>query len=54
MPWYRGAALIDRLDAIELRRADNLHLQHIEVERSARARIKGQRPCVLWFTGLPV
>ncbi|PPV05533.1 bifunctional sulfate adenylyltransferase subunit 1/adenylylsulfate kinase [Xanthomonas bromi] len=35
-----------------LRRAGNVHWQHLEVDRSARARIKGQTPRVLWFTGL--
>ena len=35
-----------------LRRADNVHWQHLDVDRGARARIKGQSPRVLWFTGL--
>ncbi len=35
-----------------LRRADNIHLQHLDVDKTARAGIKLQRPCVLWFTGL--
>ncbi|HET6805223.1 MAG TPA: adenylyl-sulfate kinase, partial [Frateuria sp.] len=35
-----------------LRRADNIHWQHTEVDRVARARIKGQTPACLWFTGL--
>jgi bifunctional enzyme CysN/CysC len=35
-----------------LRRADNVHWQHIDVDKAARARIKGQSPKVLWFTGL--
>jgi bifunctional enzyme CysN/CysC len=35
-----------------LRRAANIHWQHIDVDRTARARIKGQQPRVLWFTGL--
>ncbi len=35
-----------------LRRADNVHWQHIDVDKAARARIKGQAPKVLWFTGL--
>ena len=35
-----------------LRRAANIHWQHLDVDRSARARIKGQQPRVLWFTGL--
>ena len=35
-----------------LRRAQNIHIQHTDVNRAARATIKGQRPGVLWFTGL--
>lgn len=35
-----------------LRRAGNVHWQHLDVDRAARARIKGQSPRVLWFTGL--
>ncbi len=35
-----------------LRRAHNLHWQALDVNKDARARLKGQRPCVLWFTGL--
>ncbi|WP_039812194.1 sulfate adenylyltransferase subunit CysN [Xanthomonas arboricola] len=35
-----------------LRRAGNVHWQHLDVDRAARARIKGQAPRVLWFTGL--
>jgi bifunctional enzyme CysN/CysC len=35
-----------------LRRAVNVQWQLGEVERAERAAIKGQKPCVLWFTGL--
>ncbi|MBB4130972.1 bifunctional enzyme CysN/CysC [Xanthomonas campestris] len=35
-----------------LRRAGNVHWQHLDVDRAARAYIKGQTPRVLWFTGL--
>ena len=35
-----------------LRRAANIHWQHLEVDKSARARAKGQQPRCLWFTGL--
>ena len=44
-----GAGMID----FGLRRADNVSRQEIEVGKAQRARQKGQRPCVLWFTGLP-
>jgi bifunctional enzyme CysN/CysC len=35
-----------------LRRADNVHWQALEVDKTAHATLKGQRPCVVWFTGL--
>ncbi|GAA6212342.1 sulfate adenylyltransferase subunit CysN [Hyphomicrobiales bacterium 4NK60-0047b] len=34
------------------RRADNVHWQHMAVDKDARALAKGQKPCCLWFTGL--
>jgi bifunctional enzyme CysN/CysC len=35
-----------------LRRAENLHWQKTKVDKDYRAHLKGQRPSVLWFTGL--
>ncbi len=35
-----------------LRRATNIHWQALNVNRDSRAALKGQKPCVLWFTGL--
>ncbi|OJX68167.1 sulfate adenylyltransferase subunit CysN [Magnetospirillum sp. 64-120] len=35
-----------------LRRADNIHWQSVIVDKGARAALKHQKPCVLWFTGL--
>jgi bifunctional enzyme CysN/CysC len=35
-----------------LRRSHNIHMQHVDVDKAARATAKGQRPGVLWFTGL--
>src|SRR3984885_10730862 len=35
-----------------LRRASNVHWQALDVDRAARAEMKGQVPVVLWFTGL--
>jgi bifunctional enzyme CysN/CysC len=43
-----GAGLIQ----FALRRADNIHWQAVDVNKTARASLKGQKPCVLWFTGL--
>ena len=44
-----GLGLID----FALRRAGNIQWQPLAVGREARALQKRQRPCVLWFTGLP-
>jgi bifunctional enzyme CysN/CysC len=35
-----------------LRRATNVHWQALDVNASTRAAMKGQKPVVLWFTGL--
>ncbi|MGA1639803.1 MAG: sulfate adenylyltransferase subunit CysN [Steroidobacteraceae bacterium] len=35
-----------------LRRADNVHWQALDVDKRARSASKGQKACVLWFTGL--
>jgi bifunctional enzyme CysN/CysC len=43
-----GAGLIQ----FALRRADNIHWQALDVNKIARSHLKGQKPCVLWFTGL--
>jgi bifunctional enzyme CysN/CysC len=34
-----------------LRRAMNIHRQHLDVSRETHAQLKGQKPAVLWFTG---
>jgi bifunctional enzyme CysN/CysC len=56
-----GFILIDRMTNhtvgagmlhFALRRAHNIHMQHVDVDKAARAAHKGQRPLVLWFTGL--
>ncbi|SFM38449.1 adenylylsulfate kinase /sulfate adenylyltransferase subunit 1 [Ectothiorhodospira mobilis] len=43
-----GAGMIE----FALRRAHNIHLQHVDVDKAARAALKGHRPGVIWFTGL--
>jgi bifunctional enzyme CysN/CysC len=43
-----AAGMID----FSLRRATNIRWQTLDVDKSVRARLKQQRPCVLWFTGL--
>ena len=35
-----------------LRRAANIHWQAVDVHKAARAALAGQKPAVLWFTGL--
>jgi bifunctional enzyme CysN/CysC len=43
-----GAGMID----FSLMRATNVHWQAVDVNKEARAAMKGQKPAVLWFTGL--
>jgi bifunctional enzyme CysN/CysC len=56
-----GFILIDRMSHrtagagmlhFALRRAHNIHPQALDVDKAARAALKGQKPCVVWFTGL--
>ena len=56
-----GFILIDRLSNetmaagminFALRRAQNIHWQAVDLSPAARAGQKGQKACVLWFTGL--
>ena len=55
-----GYILIDRLSNntvgagllhFALRRSQNIHIQHTDVDKAVRSQQKGQKPCVLWFTG---
>jgi bifunctional enzyme CysN/CysC len=56
-----GFILIDRMSNhtvgagmlhFALRRAHNIHLQHLDVDKPARAALMDQKPMVLWLTGL--
>jgi bifunctional enzyme CysN/CysC len=56
-----GFILIDRLTNetvgagmlhFALHRAHNIHLQRVDVDKAARAALKGQRPCMVWLTAL--
>jgi bifunctional enzyme CysN/CysC len=56
-----GFILIDRITngtvgagmiRFALRRAQNIHWQALDVTRESRSAAKGQKPAVLWFTGL--
>lgn len=43
-----GAGLIH----FALRRSQNIHWQSVDINKTARAALNGQRGCILWFTGL--
>lgn len=43
-----GAGMIN----FALRRADNIHWQSLAVDKTARSELNGQRPVMVWFTGL--
>jgi len=43
-----GAGMIE----FPLRRATNIHWQSVTIDKQSRAELKGQKPQVLWFTGL--
>ncbi|MGN6167496.1 MAG: sulfate adenylyltransferase subunit CysN [Solirubrobacteraceae bacterium] len=56
-----GFVLIDRITSqtvgagmlnFALRRSHTVQWQSIDVDKSAHAKLKGHRPCVLWMTGL--
>jgi bifunctional enzyme CysN/CysC len=56
-----GFVLIDRITNatvgagllhFELRRSQNVRWQEVEIDKAAHAQLKGQRPCLLWLTGL--
>jgi bifunctional enzyme CysN/CysC len=43
-----GAGLLD----FALRRAHNIHVQQLDLNKAVRSQLKGQKPCVLWLTGI--
>ena len=56
-----GFILIDRMNNntvgagmlhFALRRAHNIHLQAVDIDKAARSTLMGHKPAVLWFTGL--
>ncbi len=60
-PETGGFILVDRVSGqtmgagmlkFALRRSQNVHWQAVDVNKQARATIKRQRACVLWYTGL--
>ena len=50
--FHNGTIAAGMIDSA-LNRTDNLRWQDLDVGKELRSRQKGQRPCVLWFTGLP-
>jgi bifunctional enzyme CysN/CysC len=61
VPATGGFILIDRFTNstlaagtidFALRRGENIHPQQLDVSQRTRASLKGQRPAILWFTGL--
>jgi bifunctional enzyme CysN/CysC len=49
---FTNATLGAGMISFGLRRATNIHWQALDVDKRARAGLKGQKPAVLWFTGL--
>jgi bifunctional enzyme CysN/CysC len=49
---YTNATIAAGMIDFALRRADNIHWQSVDIHKAARASLKGQKPFVLWFTGL--
>jgi bifunctional enzyme CysN/CysC len=47
-----GATVAAGMIHFALRRAHNIHRQALRVDRNDRAALKGQKPTVVWFTGL--
>jgi len=56
-----GYILVDRLTNatvaaglinFALRRSQNIHVQHVDVNKAARNELNRQKSCVVWFTGL--
>jgi bifunctional enzyme CysN/CysC len=49
---HSNAILAAGMIRFALRRASNTYFQSFEVTKTARAQLNGQRPVMLWFTGL--
>jgi bifunctional enzyme CysN/CysC len=49
---FSNATVAAGMIAFPLRRATNIHVQQLAVDKAARADIKGQKPLIVWFTGL--
>lgn len=49
---FTNASVAAGMISFPLRRATNIVRQQLAVDRAARARLKTQKPTILWFTGL--
>jgi bifunctional enzyme CysN/CysC len=49
---YSNATVAGGMIEFGLRRATNVHWQALDVSKQSRADLKGQKPVILWFTGL--
>ncbi|MCA9419507.1 MAG: sulfate adenylyltransferase subunit CysN [Nitrospira sp.] len=49
---YSQATLAAGMIDFALRRAENIRWQSVDIHKDARATLKGQKPFILWFTGL--
>jgi bifunctional enzyme CysN/CysC len=49
---FSNATLAAGMIDFALRRGENIHPQQLDVSKRARSALKGQRPAILWFTGL--
>ena len=49
---YSNATIAAGMIDFALRRSDNIHWQSVDIHKAARAYLKGQKPFILWFTGL--
>ncbi|WP_342347198.1 sulfate adenylyltransferase subunit CysN [uncultured Nitrospira sp.] len=49
---FTNATLAAGIIHFALRRAENIHWQSVDIHKDVRATLKGQKPFILWFTGL--
>ncbi|MEX0590548.1 MAG: adenylyl-sulfate kinase [Xanthobacteraceae bacterium] len=49
---YSNATIAAGTIDFALRRGENVHFHELDVSKRTRATLMGQRPCIVWFTGL--
>jgi bifunctional enzyme CysN/CysC len=50
---YNDQTVAAGMISFALRRAMNIHPERLAIDKVRRAQLKNQRPCIVWFTGLP-